>query len=343
MPDIATAAPTPPAGPTGSSAAAILLMLLAEDEAAQVLGRLDPDEVQQLGTAMFGVADVSEDEVDEVLDLFVDRARERTTIGFAADGQIRTMMERALGAERAENMLARITPPTRSSALDSLKWMDAKTIATLVDSEHPQIAALVLAHLDPGVAADVLQLLSEDTQADIVYRVATLGTVSAEALDDLERLLLRQVNKAGSQGTGPKRGGATEAAKIVNSTRTNVEQRVIRQLAKLDKGLARQIEDEMFVFDNLNALTEKDLGTLLRSVDNEILIVALKGCEPMLRSKMFGSMSSRAAQSIQDEMAERGPIRLVEVQEAQKQMLAIARRLADAGTISLGGKGEDYV
>ena len=343
MPDIATAAPTPPAGPTGSSAAAILLMLLAEDEAAQVLGRLDPDEVQQLGTAMFGVADVSEDEVDEVLDLFVDRARERTTIGFAADGQIRTMMERALGAERAENMLARITPPTRSSALDSLKWMDAKTIASLVDSEHPQIAALVLAHLDPGVAADVLQLLSEDAQADIVYRVATLGTVSAEALDDLERLLLRQVNKAGSQGAGPKRGGATEAAKIVNSTRTNVEQRVIKQLAKLDKGLARQIEDEMFVFDNLNALTEKDLGTLLRSVDNEILIVALKGCEPMLRSKMFGSMSSRAAQSIQDEMAERGPIRLVEVQEAQKQMLAIARRLADAGTISLGGKGEDYV
>ncbi len=343
MPDISTAAPAPPAGPTGSSAAAILLMLLAEDEAAQVLGRLDPDEVQQLGTAMFGVADVSEDEVDEVLDLFVDRARERTTIGFAADGQIRTMMERALGAERAENMLARITPPTRSSALDSLKWMDAKTIATLVDSEHPQIAALVLAHLDPGIAADVLQLLGEDTQADIVYRVATLGTVSAEALDDLERLLLRQVNKAGSQGTGPKRGGATEAAKIVNSTRTNVEQRVIKQLAKLDKGLARQIEDEMFVFDNLNALTEKDLGTLLRSVDNEILIVALKGCEPMLRSKMFGSMSSRAAQSIQDEMAERGPIRLVEVQEAQKQMLAIARRLADAGTISLGGKGEDYV
>jgi len=167
--------------------------------------------------------------------------------------------------------------------------------------------------------------------------------VSAEALDDLERLLLRQANKAGSQGSSPKRGGASEAAKIVNSTRTNVEQRVIRQLAKLDKGLARQIEDEMFVFDNLNALSEKDLGTLLRSVDNEVLIVALKGCEPLLRGKMFGCMSSRAAQSIQDEMAERGPMRLVEVQEAQKQIIAIARRLADAGTISLGGKGEDYV
>lgn len=342
MPEIVPAAPQL-SGPSGSSAAAILLMLLAEDEAAQVLGRLDPDEVQQLGTAMFGVADVSEEEVDGVLDQFVDRARERTTIGFAADSQIRNMMERALGAERAENMLARITPPTRSSALDSLKWMDAKTIATLIEPGHPQIAALVLAHLEAGVAADVLQQLAEDVQADIVYRVATLGTVSAEALDDLERLLLRQVNKVSSQGSAPKRGGAQEAAKIVNSTRANVEQRVIRQLAKLDKSLARTIEDEMFVFENLNALTEKDLGALLRSVDTEILIVALKGCEPMLRNKMFGCMSSRAAQSIQDEMAERGPMRLVEVQEAQKQVLAIARRLAEAGTISLGGKGEDYV
>ena len=340
----AVAAMAADGGPSGSSAAAILLMLLAEDEAAQVLGRLDPDEVQQLGHAMFGVADVSEEEVDGVLDQFVDRARERTTIGFAADGQIRTMMERALGAERAENMLARITPPTRQSALDSLKWMDSKTIAGLVEGEHPQIAALVLAHLDPPIAADVLQQLDEDAQADIVYRVATLGPVSSEALDDLERLLLRQVNKGSGQGNAPKRGGPNEAAKIVNGTRTNVEQRVIRQLAKLDKGLARQIEDEMFVFDNLSALSEKDLGALLRSIDNEILIVALKGCEPTLRNRMFGSMSSRAAQSIQDEMAERGPMRLAEVQEGQKQVLAIARKLAEAGTINLGGKGgDDYV
>lgn len=343
MPDgVPLPLPGAAAGPAGSSAAAILLMLLAEDEAAQVLGRLDPDEVQQLGTAMFSVADVSEEEVDTVLDQFVDRARERTTIGFGADGQIRTMMERALGTERAENMLARITPPTRQSALDSLKWMDAKTIAQLVEFEHPQIAALVLAHLDPPIAADVLQLLAEEAQADIVYRVATLGEVSSEALDDLERLLLRQVNKR-SKGAAPARGGASEAAKIVNSTRTPTEQRVIRQLQKLDKTLARAIEDEMFVFDNLMALTDKDLGTLMRGVENEILVVALKGCEERLRTKIFGCMSSRAAQSIQDEITERGPMRLAEVQEAQKAVLSIARNLAQAGTISLGGKDDDFV
>ena len=328
--------------PSGSEAAAILLMLLAEEEAAQVLARLEPDEVQQLGGAMFGVADVTERQVNGVLDLFVDRARARTTIGFGADTQIRGMMERALGPDRAENILSRITPPTRTSALDALKWMDAPTIANLVGHEHPQIVALVLAHLEPPCAADVLQLIDDEAQADIVYRIATLGPVTSEALDQLERILVRQLNQK-TQGSTSKRGGTNEAAKIVNNTRQAAEQRIIRTLNKLDRNLARSIEDEMFVFDNLNDLDDKGLGTLLRSIENEVLIVALKGCEPSLRARMFGCMSSRAAQSIQDEIAERGPMRLSDVQDAQKEVLVAARRLADAGTINLGGKGDDYV
>ncbi len=329
--------------PGGCEAAAILLMLLSEEEAADVLGRLDPDEVQMLGGAMFGVADVTERQVNGVLDLFVQRARARTTIGFAADAHIRGMMERALGSDRAENIMARITPPTRANALDALKWMDPRTIAALIEHEHPQIGALVLAHLDPAIAADVLQLVDEDQQTDLIYRIAKLGPVTSEALEDLEKVLLRQLGNTLRGGATSRRGGASEAAKIVNNTRTTAEQRIIRSLNKLDKNLARTIEDEMFVFDNLNALDEKNLGTLLRAVDNSILVVALKGAEERLRNKMLGCMSSRAAQSIMDEMAERGPMRLAEVQDAQKEMLAIARQLANAGTINLGGKGEDYV
>jgi flagellar motor switch protein FliG len=317
-------------------------MVLAEDEAAEVLSRLEPDEVQQLGGAMFSVADVSERQVDGVLDLFVNRARARTTIGFAADVQIRGMMQRALGQERADNVMARITPPQRASSLDALKWMDPKTIANLVEHEHPQIAALVLAHLDPPIAADVLQLLDEETQADVIYRVATLGEVSSDALEDLESILLKQVT-LGATGTISKRGGAVEAAKIVSSTRTSSEQRLIKALAKLDKTLARTIEDEMFIFDDLAEVDEKSLGTILRAVENDTLVVALKGADPKLREKMFGCMSTRAAQSIQDEIAERGPMRLAEVNDAQKTILQIARALADAGTIMLGGKGDDYV
>ena len=181
-----------PRTPKGSEAAAILLMLLGEEEAAQVLTRLDPDEVQHLGGAMFNVADVSENQVDSVFSLFVDQARARTTVGFGADVQIRGMMERALGSERAETVLARITPVTRSNALDALKWMEPRTIAGMIEPEHPQIAAIVRAHLDPPVAADVLQLLDESIQADLVYRVATLGPVTSEALEDLVALLLKQ-------------------------------------------------------------------------------------------------------------------------------------------------------
>ena len=337
-----TAASDNPAGVGGSQAAAILLMLLGEDEAAALLGRLDATEVQHLGNAMFGVADVSERQVNGVLDQFVSRARERTAIGFSADRQIRGMMEKALGHERAENMLQRITPPTRAATLDALKWMDPRTIANLIEHEHPQIMALVLAHLDPPVAADVLQLLDEELQPDLIQRVATMGPISAEAIEDLEQLLLRPVAPAKSGGSS-RRGGAGEAAQIVNNTRKSAEQRIIKALQRLDKALARSIEDEMLVFDNLMALDDKNLGTLLRSVDSEILVVALKGADDRMKTKMFGCMSSRAAQSIQDAIADKGPMRLAEVQEAQKEILATARRLASDGTIMLGGKGDDYV
>ena len=328
--------------PKGSDAAAILLMLLGDDEAAQVLSRLDPAEVQHLGAAMFNVADVSEEQVEGVFDLFLDRARARTTIGFRAAPRIRAVMEQALGAERAESVLARITPPTNSRALDALRWMDAKTVVALIEHEHPQIAALVLAHLDPPTAADVLQLLPLEVQPDVIHRVATLESVTAEALDELERVLVREVARTSST-PATARGGAAEAARIMNNTRPGTDQRIIRQLAKLDKKLAQTIEDEMFIFDNLIDVDEKNLGMLLRNVESEVLVVALKGADERLREKILGCMSSRAADSIRDEMEERGPMRLVEVLEAQKEVLAIARRLADAGTIMLSGRGEDYV
>lgn len=340
---LATApAPTPVATPSGSEAAAILLMLLGDDEAADVLSRLDPNEVQHLGAAMFNVADVSEQQVEGVFDLFLNRARARTTIGFGAAPRIRSVMEQALGPERAESVLARITPPTDSRALDALRWMDAKTIASLIENEHPQIAALVLAHMEPPAAADVLQLLPNDLQPDVIHRVATLESVTAEALEELERVLVLEVARTASR-PATARGGASEAAKIMNNTRTGTDQRIIRTLAKVDKKLAQTIEEEMFIFDNLIDVDEKNLGMLMRNVESEILVVALKGADEKLREKILGCMSSRAADSIRDEMEERGPMRLAEVLEAQKDVLAIARRLADAGTIMLKGRGDDYV
>ena len=333
---------TAPIGPSGSSAAAILMMLLGEEEAATVLSRLDPDEVQHLGGAMFNVANISENEIDGVFDVFLDRAKARTTLGFGVERQIKGMMHKALGQDKADQVLQRITPVQHTTALENLKWMDGRQIANLIEFEHPQIAAIVLAFLDSQRAADVLQMLPEDVQADLVYRVATMGPVPETALEELDELLSRPATSQ-SAGATTRRGGAGEAAKIVNSSRKAAEQRIIKALQKLDKTVARTIEEEMFVFDNLNALSEKDLGALLRAVDNDILVVSLKGADEKLRAKIFGCMSSRAAQSVQDEIADRGPMRLADVQEAQKAMLAIARKLAAEGSISLGGKGDDFV
>ena len=325
----------------GAEAAAVLLMVLDDAEAADLLSHLDPAEVQQLGSAVFGLQDVSEHHVEDVFDTFISRARKATTIGFGAAGRIRAVMENALGAERAENMMSRITPATRSPALDALRWMAPKTIADLIEHEHPQVAALVLSHLDAPNAADVLQVLPPALQVDVVHRIATLQPVTAEALDDLERLLVCEVTRSSAPST--KRGGAGEAAKIMNNLVPGADQRIIRAIAKNDKLVAQTIQDEMFVFDDLGGCDDKNLGLLMRSIDGAVLVVALKGAEEKLKARIFGCMSNRAASTIQDEMAERGPLRLAEVLEAQKEVLAVARRMADEGTLMLAGRGGDYV
>lgn len=325
-----------------SETAAILLMLLGDAEAAQVLNNLEPHEVQHIGRAMFNVADVSRENVESVLSQFTRRARVRTSIGFGSASRIRAVMQHALGVDRADTVLARITPPTRSQTLDALRWIDSRTIVALIEHEHPQIAALVLAHLEPPIAADVLQLLPADSQADILHRVASLGSVSAEALADLEEILLHEMARIAT-APATSRGGASDAAKIMNNTRPGNDQRIIKALAKIDKPLAAKIEDEMFIFADLGGLDDKNMGVLLRGVETSVLVVALKGAAAPLRDRMLGCMSSRAADSIRDEMAERGPIRLAEVIDAQKEMLTIARRLADSGTLMLSGRGDDYV
>ncbi|MEQ1508929.1 MAG: flagellar motor switch protein FliG [Sphingopyxis sp.] len=326
----------------GSNAAAILLMLLDDEEAAQVLAQLGPPEVQQLGTAMFNVADVKEEQIEDVLSLFLARARDRTTLGFAAVPRIRSVMQRAFGQDRADTMMARITPPARSNALDVLRWMDARTIAGLICHEHHQIIALVLAQLDAPIAADVLQLLPEPLQIEAIGRIARLENVTTEALDELEQVLQHQLALV-SSAPAAARGGLSEAAKIMNNTRPGHDQHIIALLKAQHPELAQGIQDEMFVFDDLAALDPKNMGVLLRNIDNEVLVIALKGATDSLREKMLSCLSSRAADTIRDDMAERGSVRLAEVLGAQKSMVETARTMGDEGTLVFAGKGDDYV
>ena len=327
---------------TGVERAAVLMMLVGEEEAAAILQKLEPEEVRQLGAAMFKVADVSEQEVETVLDDFVDRARERTAIGFDPRPKIEAVMNRALGPEKAESVLARITPAEAACELELLDWLDASEIAAMIEKEHPQIAAVLIANLDASVGGQVLELMPDAVQPDILHRIARLGPITPEAVDTLRTLLANRTG-TGSSGQGVTLGGTREAAKILSGARKATEQRVMPKLFKIDRDVAKAIEEAMFVFDNLLELDDKNLGTLIRNIDSDVLTRALKGVDESIRARFLGCMSSRAADGIRDEMESRGPMRLAEVLEAQKAMIATARGLAKDGTIMMGGGEDDYV
>ncbi|HVF93357.1 MAG TPA: flagellar motor switch protein FliG [Sphingomonas sp.] len=327
---------------TGVERAAVLMMLVGEEEAAAILQKLDPEEVRQLGKAMFAVADVSEQEVEDVLDDFVGHARERTAIGFDPRPQIEAVMNRALGPDKAESVLARITPPEAACELELLDWLDATEIAQMIEKEHPQIAAVMIANLDPAVGGQVLELLPDAVQPDILHRIARLGPITPEAVETLKSVLANRTG-GGAQAQGVTLGGTREAAKILSGARKATEQRVMPKLFKIDREVAKAIEEAMFVFDNLLDMDDKNLGALIRNIDGDILTKALKGVDPAVRDRFLGCMSARAADGIRDEMEARGPMKLAEVLEAQKAMIAIARGLAKDGTIMMGGGEDDYV
>ncbi|OQW76593.1 MAG: flagellar motor switch protein FliG [Proteobacteria bacterium ST_bin13] len=327
---------------TGVERAAVLMMLVGDDEAAAILQKLDPEEVRQLGKAMFAVADVSEIEVETVLDDFVGKARARTGVGFDPRPRIESMMNRALGQEKADSVLARITPPADACQIDLLDWLDASEIAGLIEKEHPQIAAVLIANLDPAIGAQVLELLPDGVQPDVLHRIARLGPITPEAVETLKTMLTGRIT-ASQQSNGVLLGGTREAAKIMSSARKTTEARVMPKLFKIDRETAKAIEEAMFVFDNLLELDDKNLGTLIRNIDGDILVRALKGVDESMRGRFLACMSSRAADGIRDELESRGPMRLSEVLEAQKSMIQIARTLAKEGTIMMGGGDDDYV
>ena len=326
---------------TGVERAAVLMMLVGEEEAAAILQKLDPEEVRQLGKAMFAVADVSENEVGHVLDDFVGRARARTGITFNPRPQIEAVMTRALGQEKADSVLARIVPVEDSCQIDMLQWLDAGEIAGMIEKEHPQIAAVLIANLDPSIAAQVLELLPDAVQPDILHRLARLGPITPEAIDTLKTMLDNRAGSTKRPSAGVTLGGTRDAAKILSSGRKATELRVMPKLFKIDRDVAKAIEEAMFVFDNLLELDDKNLGTLIRNIDSDILTRALKGVDEAMRNRFLGCMSSRAADGIRDEMEARGPMKLSEVLDAQKVMIQIARNLAKDGTIQMGGAGED--
>ena len=325
---------------TGTQKSAILMMLLGEDEAAEILKNLSPREVQHLGGAMYSVQGVEQNTVNAVLDEFLAIIKQQTSLGLGAGNYIRNVLTKALGGDKAQSVLSRITPASSERPIEILDWMDARAISELILDEHPQIVALIISYLDYGLAADVLGLLPLELQPEVVRRIATLETVQPDAVRELERVM-QQKFQANTTLRASQIGGVKAAAKIMNFTKTAMEQRIMKDIKKDNKDLMQSIQDNMFVFDSLVISDERSLQTLLRAIDAELLVLALKGADEVLREKLFSCMSTRAAANVKDEMEALGPVRLTEVQEAQKQIIAVARKMSDDGTIVLAGRGGD--
>ena len=328
---------------SGTQKSAILMMLLGEDEASEILKNLTPKEVQHLGGAMYSVEGLDQDTVNKVLDEFLAIIKEQTSLGLGAGDYIQNVLNKALGNDRAQSILGRITPTESSNAIEILEWMDSRAISELISDEHPQIIALIISYLDPAQASDVLVMLDEKLQPEIIKRIATIQTVQPDALKNLE-LVMQKKFAANTSLRASQVGGVKAAASIMNFMKGEDEQKIFKEVAKFSKNLMTDIQEAMFVFDNLIKSDDKSMQVIIRSVETEDLVLAMKGADEELQEKMFSCMSQRAAANVQDEMDALGPVRLSEVQEAQKRIINTARRLSDEGTIVLAGRGgDDYV
>ena len=330
-------------GRSGTERAAMLLLTLGEQEAAEVLKHMGAKDVQKVGSAMAQMANVSRDEVSGVLTKFTTVLESQTSLGVGTDDYIRKVLINALGEDKASGVIDRILLGRSSKGLEALKWMDPRAVAEMVRYEHPQIQAIVLSYLDSDQSAEVLASLPENMRADVIMRIATLDGIQPAALSELDEIMEKQFAGNGS-GKSSVLGGVKVAANIVNLMDMTAGTTVMEQIQKSDEALSTRIQDLMFVFDNLLEIDDRGMQELLRQVQSDRLLLALKGADDALKEKIFKNMSQRAAEMLKDDLAAKGPVKLSEVEAAQKEVLAVARKMAEAGTLALGGKGgEAYV
>jgi flagellar motor switch protein FliG len=316
------------------------MLALGEEEAAEVMKYLGPREVQKLGAAMSTMKAVASEQLEAVLDDFRSETEQNTSFGLDSDEYIRTVLTKALGEDKASSLLTRILGTRDASGIESLKWMDAQSVADLIRNEHPQIIATILVHLERYHACEVLTFFTERLRNDVVLRIATLDGVQPTALRELNEVLTKLLT--GNENLKKKPiGGVRTAAEILNFMSGDTETSVMDNLKNYDSDLAQKIMDEMFVFDNIIDIDDRGIQVLLREVQSESLIVALKGANQDLREKIFKNMSQRAAEMMREDLESKGPVRLSEVEAQQKEILQIVRRLADEGQIILGAKGDD--
>jgi flagellar motor switch protein FliG len=326
---------------SGGEKAGILLLTLGEEVAAQILQHMNPKEVQLVGSTMATMDDISRPMVEHVIDNFFDMLESKTALGIGNDSYIRGMLEKALG-DKAGNVIDRILMGSGSNGLESLKWMDPKSIAEIIRFEHPQIIAIVMSYLESDSAAQVLTHLPGNTRSGILMRIATLDGVQPAAIKELDSIM-EQYFSDNENVKSSMVGGEKTAADILNFMDSSIEGKLMEELSAENEDLATKIQDLMFVFDNLRGVDDRGLQTMMREVSTDLLSLALKGVDDEFQQKFLKNMSSRAAEMLVEDMEAKGPVKLSEVEAAQKEILTIARKLEESGEITLSGGGEEMV
>jgi flagellar motor switch protein FliG len=322
----------------GTQRAAILLMSLGEQDAANVLKQLDARDVQKLGIAMAELKEVSREQMTSVLDKFIGMADAKSNVAGAPQDYVRRVLTQAVGKQKTDMLLDRVTKGHAGQGIESLKWMEAKAVAHIISGEHPQIGAIVLSHLEPEQSAAILPLLPADMRTEVLMRIATLNEVPQSALTELDQLVEKQASAAPSS---PLRriGGARTVANILNAMERDQSGEALGEIEKADSEMHGKIKELLFIFDNLLEVDDRGIQALLREVGSDKLAIALRGAEPEIQDKILKNMSKRAAEILKEDMDARGPVKLAEVEAAQKEIVVIAQRLADDGSLSLRGKG----
>ncbi|EJL6351189.1 flagellar motor switch protein FliG [Vibrio cholerae] len=326
----------------GEEKAAILLLSLNEEDAAGIIRHLEPKQVQRVGSAMARAKDLSQTKVSAVHRAFLEDIQKYTNIGMGSEDFLRNALVAALGADKANNLVDQILLGTGSKSLDSLKWMDPRQVASIIINEHPQIQTIVLSYLEPDQSAEILAQFAQRDALDLLMRIANLEEVQPSALAELNEIMEKQfAGQAGAQAA--KIGGLKAAADIMNYLDNNIESVLMEGMREKDEDLATQIQDLMFVFENLVEVDDQGIQKLLRDVPQDVLQKALKGADDTLREKIFKNMSKRAAEMMKDDLEAMPPIKVSDVEAAQKEILSIARRMADNGEIMLGGGADEFL
>lgn len=327
---------------SGTERAALLLLSLGESEAAQVLKHMEAAEVQQVGTAMASLKDISKDAASNVLDGFITDFEGRAGVAGSSQNYVRKLLTQAFSASKADALMNRMITGEDATGIDALKWMTSREITDIIDGEHPQIVAIIVSFLEPELAAEVIDSVPDESRADIVMRIANLTDVQQSALAEIEALIANKSEE--SSNSLPKRVGGTKvAAAIVNALGTTKSDPIMNTIKETNAPLGDEILDMMFIFESLLDVDDRGIQALLREISNDLLVVALKGADPAMQDKILNNMSKRAATLLKDDMEARGPTKLSDVEHAQREILEVAKRLAESGDIDLGGGGEEYV